>query len=201
MIITSNVRMSNLQQPSPYCPRLNHMGSLSSTTSIKLGLTNLAYQDQLFFPQMDCAHLLTLVQAKTSSSISLGLNYITKPILTFAVSHLLNLHVPLGSSTISPIAFFNLPNSAWTVQFRVAPLAGFSNRFTPSLPSSTTPTAKSSYQISLPLLRPPFRHLSMVLSECIYHLMTARFGHMQTTFCVSNYLTWSTTPGKSAKTC
>jgi hypothetical protein len=128
--MTSAVRTSALQQPTPYRPRLNRMGSLFNTTSIELGLTNLAYCNQLFFPQTDCAHLLMLVQTKVSSSISLGSSSITKTIPTFAASHLLNLDVPLGSSTISPITFLNLPtNSAWTMPFHVAPQAGFLNRF------------------------------------------------------------------------
>ncbi len=102
----------------PYCPHLNHMGSSFSTTSIEPGLMNLAYQDQLFFPQMDCAHLLTLVQTTISSIISLGSSSIMTTILMFAASHLLNLHVALGSLTISTIVFLNPPiNSAWMVQF------------------------------------------------------------------------------------
>ncbi len=42
MIMTSAIRMSALQQPTPYHPHLNRMGSLFSTTFIKPGLTNVA---------------------------------------------------------------------------------------------------------------------------------------------------------------
>ncbi len=80
MIMTSAIRMFALQWLTTYRPCLNRMGSLVSTSSIKPSLTNLAYQDQLFFPQTDCAHLLMLVQTKISSCISLGSSSIRAPL-------------------------------------------------------------------------------------------------------------------------